>query len=201
MNDQQMVEIEVFNGICNVYASNGDITSCFDILHSLMDKKLPNNYVSDTDINNTLPSPNTFTFNTCLSSLVHCKDLHLDKDKKNIWRLVEFILNKMKELNVKRDCSTYSTLFNLCGNLNNPDIKPDLDKAIEFYLELSNTSIMISKNCMYSLLFTGLQFYESCHNTNDDNKPKRDKYEFIEWWMSEAKDYRIACNLSYTTTA
>ena len=198
-NDKQMIEIEVLNGICNVYASSGDITSCFDILHCLLDKKLPNSFNVNGD-KISVPSPNRFTFNTCLKSLVYCDELRSDKNKSNIWRLVDFLLNKMNELNINRDCTTYSTLFNLCGNSNNQHVKPDLDKAIEFYLELANTSTIVSRKCMYSLLMTGLQFYDHCQDNKDDkeNKQKssKSKHEFIEWWMSEAKDHRVQCNLS-----
>merc|ERR1711908_58191 len=76
-------EIEIFNGICNVYAASGDITSCFDILHCLLDGQLPP-IVRDGKSLNTEglipPSPNTFTFNTCLKSLVYCPDLHQNKE-------------------------------------------------------------------------------------------------------------------------
>merc|ERR1712226_1354520 len=115
-----------------------------------------------------------------------------EKSKQNIWRLVDFILTKMNEFEIKRDCSTYSSLFNLRGNSMNEEIKPDLDKAISFYLELANTATLISRKCMFSLLMTGLQFYDHSECADD----ARTKHDFIEWWMSEAKDYRVQCNLS-----
>ena len=183
------MEIEIFNGLCNVYASNGDILSCFDILHCLMNKQLPKNW----NVDGVPPLPNIYTFNTCLKALVYAQDLHQnEKQKQNVWRLVDFVLDKMKEYDIKRDCSTYSSLFNLCGNSMNEQIKPDLDKAIAFYLELANSATVISKKCMYSLLMTGLQFYD--HSGSKDDA--RTKHDFIEWWLSEAKDYKVQCHLS-----
>ena len=188
-------EIEIFNGICNVYASSGDITSCFDILHCLLDGTLPPHFSIQGAA---APAPNTFTFNTCLKSLVYCLELHQDQ-KQNVWRLVDFLMGKMEERGVQRDCTTYSTLFHLCGNSNVMEIKPDLDRAVAYFAELSNAVpvIEISKKCMHSLLLTGLQYYDWCYAVEGgEDAQKRQKYEFIEWWLSEAKEYRVQCSLS-----
>eukprot|EP01084_Bolivina_argentea_P258382 435576_1 len=82
------INIEIFNGICNVYASNGDINSCFDILHCLLDKKFPNSYVDVEDVVVEMPLPNVYTFNTCLKSLVYCDEFYENMNNNlNIWRL------------------------------------------------------------------------------------------------------------------
>lgn len=196
-------EIEVFNGICNVYASTGDITSCFDILHCLLDGTLPSHLLSAADCSLlAAPSPNTFTFNAALKSLVYCSDLR-NGEKQNVWRVVDFVLTKMKEMGADRDCTTYSTLFHLCGNSNVVNIKPDLDRAVAYFAELSNAvpPIEISKKCMHSLLLTGLQYYDYNDHADGDNEGKTQKanlqkLEFIEWWMAEAKEYRIPSTLS-----
>ena len=190
-------EIEIFNGICNVYASSGDIASCFDILHCLLDGTLPPHF-SVNGVSLPAPSPNTFTFNACLKALVYCSDLH-GGEKQNVWRLVDFVLGKMKGMGIDRDCTTYSTLFHLCGNSNVVDIKPDLDRAVAYFAELSNAVpvIEISKKCMHSLLLTGLQHYDYRHAVEGaEDTQKRQKYEFVEWWLAEAKEYRIPCSLS-----
>jgi len=183
-----LIPIEILNAPCNVYASNGEIVACFDILHCLLEQKLPSQWSIDCVV----PLPNAFTFNTCIKALVHCKELHKNqREKQNVWRLADFVLSTMEKHKIKKDCSTYSSLFNLCGNSMNEQVKPDLDKAIDFYLQLANSSRIISKKCMYSLLMTGLQFYDY-----SDSECERTKHDFIEWWLAEAKDYRIQCTMS-----
>ncbi len=43
-----------------------------------------------------------YTFNTCLKSIIYCNENKNENDMTNIWRLVEFILNKMSEYNVNK---------------------------------------------------------------------------------------------------
>ena len=57
------IEIEVWNAMCNVYASNGDVTSVFDILHCLSEQRLSHSYAMSgekTNQTSEIPLPNVY---------------------------------------------------------------------------------------------------------------------------------------------
>lgn len=156
------------------------------------------------------PRINTLCFNAIFKGFTKMKDnihnnIHTN-DKNNVmqyllnadncWKLIEYLLIIMDNMEIKRSSITYGILFHLCdyqicfdvnNNINN-DIKIDknaLKRARQIYKEMNDDDNVVLRTDieMCNFLRTALNVLKY---------DKNEKLKFVEWWLEEIKNMKIS---------
>merc|ERR1712228_598987 len=113
-------------------------------------------------------------------------DIAMDNDVLSIvdvWRMIKFILLKMRELDIERNVVIYGLLFHLCGDaFGAQNCKYRVGKS--FYNQMIAENVQSSSLCYFSVL----------------EPDKHKKEEFAQWILSEMKKYKIPISSQHRLT-
>merc|ERR1712228_1063668 len=123
-------------------------------------------------------------------------DIAMDDDVLSIvdvWRMIKFILLKMRELDIERNVVIYGLLFHLCGDaFGAQNCKYRVGKS--FYNQMIAENVQSSSLCYHNFLKVGL-----CHfSVLEPDKHKKE--EFAQWILSEMKKYKISISSQHRLT-
>ena len=165
-----------FTSMINCYGAVPDIASCMDLLKSMLS-------------NANWPNPTSFSYCAVLKALT---SYHVDPmSYEQGWKLVDEILNMMKENNADFHPAVYALLFNLCGGRFCG--KPDMSRLYEFYDEMRNRGIRLHPPSAFGLLMAGVDNAKMRLENNPDDKDEIQKElkQHIDWAMMQYQQYNL----------
>lgn len=189
---------DVYCALMNGYASRGDVIKCWELFVEILQ-----NYQNNKDIIEY--EPDVMPFSVMLKSLARLNNNEKLRKKRNrnvkkfieisiedgeklsiddCWKMIKYIILKMKELDIKRNIVIYGLLFHLCGDaFGQQNCKYNV--AQKFYDQMIDDQIEISSLCFHNFLKVGL-----CHFNNIEiNKEKKEA--FIKWILTEMKKHNV----------
>lgn len=158
-----------------------------------------------------LPPLNAMCFNAVFKGMTRMKQSRFDKlteskvmanDEElqilehllvpsNSWKIIDYLLNVMAELNINRTSVTYGILFHssnhsACFRPNDNEERDGLQNALRIYKEMRNDKNMEIRTDleMCNLLRTALSVYR-------DEKDKKMKQDFVCWWVEQMDDMNL----------
>ena len=189
---------DVYCALMNGYASRGNVLQCWDLFTEIMESYEQNKNVIGYE-------PDIMIFSVMLKSLARLNNNEKlrkkrarnvkkfieisieDGDKLSVddcWKMIKYIILKMKELNIKRNVVIYGLLFHLCGDAFG-ETNCKYNVAEKFYHQMIQDKIEISSLCFHNLLRAGL-----CHyNVIEQDLEKREK--FVKWILTEMKKHNV----------
>eukprot|EP01083_Nonionella_stella_P143603 446651_1 len=173
----------VFSSLIDVYANAGDVDSCLDVLHSMMNR-------------NMYPNPTVMTVTSVF------KGLNQDMEYEAMWRVVERLMEVMQSNEIKTDIIFYTNLFSVCGKCaSHHECNQHLvDKLKGFYEQMVNVDMLLpTQYALGSLLMNGVTIFgDKLKNMNEDDLEKEtirsELQEFVDWVLSEYKMHHIPIN-------
>eukprot|EP01084_Bolivina_argentea_P114945 204525_1 len=192
---------DVYCALMNGYASRGNVMKCWELFTEILA-----NYDEHKNIEY---KPDIMVFSMMLKSLCRLNNneklrtkrsrnvrkfreisIYNDDGKEDklsvddCWKMIKYIILKMKELNVKRNVVIYGELFHLTGDaFGEQNCKYEI--ANKFYEQMINEQIEMSSLCFHNFLRAGLCHYNVIEK--DENK----KENFVKWFLTEMKKYNV----------
>mmetsp|Transcript_31747 Transcript_31747/g.51374 ORF Transcript_31747/g.51374 Transcript_31747/m.51374 type:complete len:538 (-) Transcript_31747:34-1647(-) len=100
------------------------------------------------------------------------------------WKMIKYVLLKMKELDIARNIVIYGLLFHLCGDAFGAE-HCNFKVAKSFYEQMVEEEHEISSLCMHNFLRVGLCHFEMVE------KDESQKQAFVEWLLTEMKKHNV----------
>ena len=100
------------------------------------------------------------------------------------WKMIKYIILKMKEMDIKRNEVIYGLLFHLCGDAFGEE-NCKWNVAQKFYEQMVSDKVEMSSLCFHNLLKVGLCHYNTVEKDHDG------KVEFVKWILTEMKKYNV----------
>merc|ERR1712228_1026744 len=155
--------------LLNGFANIGAVDEIVDFLKNQMSNNVRPHF----------PQPNGQMFTCILKALTRSNK---SIDYESCWQIIEWTLQCMQALNIKKDAVFYGNLLVLTGDsFGNADI----EKALGFYDEMKQNNVRPGQLQIFNLLKTGQQYH---HHHKTDNSERR---AFVKFILSELQQNDI----------
>jgi len=196
--------LKLFNLLLSKQTDHDINDLCNHSLKKINNDKLFKN-IKKYNKNHVFPNLNAMCFNTVFKGFTRMKQLRFGRNEmtddnesnlllyllipSNSWKIINYLLNVMDELDIRKTSVTFGILFHLsnysmCFDVDDNEKKEGLTKAMDIYAMMRN-----EKNLEIRTDMEMCNFLRTALNVHSDNKQQ--KLNFVHWWIEEMNKMKL----------
>ena len=162
----------VFSSLITVYATFGDIDSCWDVLEAMQNQ-------------DDYPNANIMVITAFVKGLKKCNDHKITENQ--VWEIVDKLTVYIEDNKIKPNIVFYTNLFRLCGRYCKG--KDGLNKLKGYYLEMVKKNKLVpTEYTMVDFMINGVHIVENDQSLVDDKELQK----FLKWGMEGFGKYNLS---------